>query len=245
MAVRRMFSLNVVDSDAFLDMPLTSQALYFHLSMKADDDGFVNSPKKIQRLIGATDGDAEILVTRKFIIPFQTGVIVIRHWRLNNYLRADRYNPTVFQAEKSMLSTDENGAYFLDGNKVGIPMVDQRYPQIRLDKDSKDKNSNSSFKKDSSNNFSIDISYIPSTDEQDNINRFVEIFNSIDHVTPCTDINTQTRNNISDILMSYDPFEITTAFRHLAVPAYAMTLPISLDWFADMGNFRKVFEGNV
>ena len=133
----------------------------------------------------------------------------------------------------------------MDENKVGIPMVDQRYTQIRLDKDSKDKNSNSSFKKDSSNNLTTDISYIPSTNEQDNINRFVEIFNSIDHVTPCTDINPQTRNNISEILMSYDPYEITTAFRHLAVPAYAMTIPVSLEWFADMGNFRKVFEGNT
>ena len=241
MAVKRMFSLSVVDSDAFLDMPLSSQVLYFHLSMRADDDGFVNSPKKIQRLIGATDGDAEMLITRRFIIPFQTGVIVITHWRLNNYLRNDRHHPTVYQTEKSMLSTDENGAYFLDANKVGIPNGNQMATEYRLDKDSKDKNSNSSFKKDSSNNPSIDISYIPSTDEQDNINRFVEIFNSISNMPPCESIDPITKTNITDILNIYDPIEITTTFKHLA----ELVIPVSIDWFADMGNFKKVFEGNV
>ena len=237
MAVKRMFSLSVVDSDAFLDMPLTSQILYFHLSMRADDDGFVNNPKKIQRLIGATDGDAAMLLARKFVIPFDNGLIVITHWRLNNYLRADRYHPTVYQTEKSMLGIDENGAYFLDENKVGIPMVDQRYTQYRLDKDSEVKNSNSSFKKNG-NNTSLDISYIPSTDEKDNINRFVEIFNGISKV-PCDEIPFETRNNISNILVAYDPIEITQAFRNLA----SSTLSIDLDWLVN--NFSKAYEGNI
>lgn len=237
MAVKRMFSLNVVDSDAFLDMPLTSQILYFHLSMRADDDGFVNNPKKIQRLIGATDGDAAMLLARKFVIPFDNGLIVITHWRLNNYLRADRYHPTVYQTEKSMLGIDDNGAYFLDENKAGIPMVDQRYTQNRLDKKSIDENSNSSFKKNGSNT-SLNISFIPSTDEKENINRFVEIFNCISK-TPCDDVSFEIRNNISSILMVYDPIEITQAFRNLA----SSTLSIDLDWLTN--NFSKVFEGNI
>lgn len=237
MAVKRMFSLNVVDSDAFLDMPLTSQILYFHLSMRADDDGFVNNPKKIQRLIGATDGDAAMLLARKFVIPFDNGLIVITHWRLNNYLRADRYHPTVYQTEKSMLGIDDNGTYFLDENKAGIPMVDQRYTQNRLDKKSIDENSNSSFKKNGSNT-SLDISFIPSTDEKENINRFVEIFNCISK-TPCDDVSFEIRNNISSILMVYDPIEITQAFRNLA----SSTLSIDLDWLTN--NFSKVFEGNI
>lgn len=238
MAVKRMFSLSVVDSDAFLDMPLTSQILYFHLSMRADDDGFVNNPKKIQRLIGATDGDAAMLLARKFVIPFDNGLIVITHWRLNNYLRADRYHPTVYQTEKSMLGIDENGAYFLDENKLGIPMVDQRYTQYSLEKNSEVKNSNSSFKKNGSNNTSLDISYIPSTDEKDNINRFVEIFNGISK-TPCDEVSYETENSISNILVAYDPIEITQAFRNLA----SSELSIDLDCFVN--NFSKAYEGNL
>ena len=237
MAEKRMFSLSVVDSDAFLDMPLSSQALYFHLSMKADDDGFINSPKKIQRSIGATDGDAQMLVARRFIIPFRTGVIVIRHWRLNNYLRSDRYHPTVYQAERSMLSIDDNGAYYLDANKVGIPSDNQADTENSIAEDSKEKIS-ISFKEKDDNNTNLDISFIPSTDEKENINRFVELFNSISQ-TPCNAIGPQTTINITDILLTYDPIEITQAFRNLA----ASPTSIDLDWFAN--NFRKVFEGNV
>ena len=88
MAERRMFAKTIIDSDAFLDMPLSSQALYFHLNMRADDDGFVNSPKKIQRLIGCTDDDFKLLIAKSFIIPFESGVVVIKHWRINNYIRS-------------------------------------------------------------------------------------------------------------------------------------------------------------
>ena len=84
-----MFSKTIVDSDAFLDMPLSTQALYFHLSMRADDDGFLNNTKRIQRLIGATDDDLKLLVMKRFVIPFEDGVVVIKHWRMNNYIRTD------------------------------------------------------------------------------------------------------------------------------------------------------------
>ena len=145
MAERRMFSLSVVDSDAFLDMPLSSQALYFHLSMRADDDGFVNNPKKIQRTIGASDGDAEMLVVRKFIMPFETGVVVIRHWRINNLLRRDRYRETVYQDEKKKLSVDDVGVYsYKAGNQLatnGQPNGNQLATQYSIGKESKGKSS--------------------------------------------------------------------------------------------------------
>ena len=97
MAERRMFTQKIVDSDAFLDMPLTTQALYFHLNMRADDDGFVNNPKKIQRMICASDDDLKLLIAKRFLLAFENGVVVIKHWRMHNLLRKDRYNPTQYQ----------------------------------------------------------------------------------------------------------------------------------------------------
>ena len=111
MAERRMFAKTIVDSDAFLDMPLSTQALYFHLSMRADDDGFVNNPKKIQRFVGASDDDCKLLVSKRFILVFESGVIVIKHWKIHNYIQKDRYTPTTYTSEKAMLSTEKNGAY--------------------------------------------------------------------------------------------------------------------------------------
>lgn len=111
MAERRMFAKTIIDSDAFLDMPLSAQALYFHLSMRADDDGFVNSPKKIQRTIGASDDDCNLLIMNRFIITFESGIIVIKHWKIHNYIQKDRYKPTLYQEEKSLLSENENKSY--------------------------------------------------------------------------------------------------------------------------------------
>lgn len=113
MAERRMFAKTIIDSDAFVDMPLSTQALYFHLSMRADDEGFVNSPKKIQRMIGASDDDMRVLAGKKFIIPFETGIVVIKHWKIHNYIRGDRIVETKYTDEKSMLVLNENGAYSL------------------------------------------------------------------------------------------------------------------------------------
>ena len=114
MADRRMFSKSIVLSDAFLDMPATTRCLYFTLNMFADDDGFVNSPKSIMRTCGASEDDLKVLCGKKFVIPFETGVIVIKHWRINNYLRGDRYKPTKYTEEKAELIVEENGAYRLD-----------------------------------------------------------------------------------------------------------------------------------
>lgn len=108
MAERRMFAKSVIDSDLFLDMPPTTQMLYFHLAMRADDDGFINNPRRIQRMIGASDDDMRILIAKQFILTFENGVIVIRHWKLHNYIRKDMYHPTEYQAERQMLSLKNN-----------------------------------------------------------------------------------------------------------------------------------------
>lgn len=143
MAERRMFAKTIIDSDAFLDMPLSTQALYFHLSMRADDDGFINSPKKVQRMVGCGDDDLKLLIAKNFLIPFESGVVVIKHWKIHNYIRNDRYKPTVYKEEKSQLYLKENNSYTLDknlgipnGNQVVYQMETQVRDSIELGKDS-------------------------------------------------------------------------------------------------------------
>ena len=112
-----MFAKTIIDSDAFLDMPLSTQALYFHLSMRADDDGFINNPKKIQRMIGCSDDDLKLLVAKNFIIPFESGIVVIKHWKIHNYIRGDRKKDTVYPEEMALLIEKDNGAYSLKSNE--------------------------------------------------------------------------------------------------------------------------------
>lgn len=114
MAQKRMFSLNVVDTDKFLEMPISSRLLYYELGMRADDDGFVDNWKKILMFTGLKEDDMKVLILKQFVIPFESGVIVIRHWRLNNYLQNDRTKPTIYQEELKQLNLDENNVYTMD-----------------------------------------------------------------------------------------------------------------------------------
>lgn len=134
MAERRMFAKTIVLSDAFLDMSLGARCLYMTFGMLADDDGFVNAPKSIMRQCGASEDDYKVLIAKKFIIPFESGVIVIKHWRINNYLQKDRVQPTKYQDEMALLSVEKNGAYTTDSSNVYIEGV-------YIDKNSIDKNS--------------------------------------------------------------------------------------------------------
>lgn len=111
MAQRRMFSLQIVDTDAFMDMPLSAQALYFHLGMRADDDGFVSNARRIQKLVGAADDDLKLLIAKRFILVFESGVIVLKHWKISNYIQKDRYKPTLYREEKATLYLKPDGAY--------------------------------------------------------------------------------------------------------------------------------------
>jgi hypothetical protein len=133
MAERRMFAKTIIDSDAFLDMPMSARLLYYDLSMRADDDGFVNSPKKIMRMVGATQDDMNILILKKFLIPFESGVVVIKHWRIHNYIRKDTCNETNYKEEKCRLEYDENKAYRVKSDSC-IPSVDEPSTQVRLGK---------------------------------------------------------------------------------------------------------------
>ena len=113
MAERRMFAKTIVDSDMFIDMPMSARLLYYDLAMRADDDGFVNSPKKIMRFVGASMDDMNVLIAKQFIILFESGVVVIKHWKIHNYIQKDRYKATSYQAEKESL-TLKNGTYYTD-----------------------------------------------------------------------------------------------------------------------------------
>ena len=143
MAERRMFAKTIIDSDAFIDMPITARLLYYDLSMRADDDGFVNSPKKIMRMIGASQDDLSILILRKFLIPFDNGVVVIKHWRIHNYIRKDMYHETKYKSEKAQLTLDNNNAYTISdtdtlqvcNEPVTNPSTQVRLGKVRLGKD--------------------------------------------------------------------------------------------------------------
>ena len=142
MAERRMFTKRITESDAFLDMPSSTQMLYFHFSMNADDDGFVNNPKKIQKMCGASDDDFKLLIAKSFIILFDSGIIVIKHWKMHNYIQADRYRPTDYVEEKSMLGIKSNKAYTLDVSKMDTECIQNGYVgKDSIDKDSIDKDS--------------------------------------------------------------------------------------------------------
>ena len=164
MAERRMFAKTIVLSDAFLDMPLSARCLYFTLGMLADDDGFINSPKSIIRQCGASEDDMKLLILKKFVLPFDTGIIVIKHWRINNYLQKDRYNETKYLDEKKTLEIEPNGAY-----------TRTVYTQVSIGKDSIDKN--------------IYIEPVPLNDgteytpSEAEINEYTRLYPSVDIIT--------------------------------------------------------------
>lgn len=142
MAQKRMFSMKIVDTDVFLDMPQSTQNLYFHLGMRADDEGFVGNIKRIMKMLGSSEDDEKVLLSKRFILEFESGVVVIKHWLINNYLQNDRIKETSYLQEKSLLYVKENGAYTFD-KEQGKPLLeDKMYTKCihRLDKISIEEN---------------------------------------------------------------------------------------------------------
>lgn len=137
-----MMAKSIMDSDLFLEMPQSSQNLYFHLLLRADDDGFVGNPRQIMRMVNCSEDDMRILIMKQFLIPFNSGIVVIKHWKIHNYIRNDRYKPTIYQEEKKLLEENDNKEY-----KLGIPDGYQRETQYSIGKysivkDSIEKNNN-------------------------------------------------------------------------------------------------------
>lgn len=142
-----MMAKSIMDSDLFLEMPQSSQNLYFHLLLRADDDGFVGNPRQIMRMVNCSEDDMRILIMKQFLIPFNSGIVVIKHWKIHNYIRNDRYKPTIYQEEKKLLEENDNKEY-----KLGIPDGYQRETQYSIGKysivkDSIEKNNNNAQRK--------------------------------------------------------------------------------------------------
>lgn len=220
MAERRMFAKTIIDSDAFLDMPATTQLLYFHLSMRADDDGFVNKPKSIMRMIGASQNDAELLVQKKFVIPFDSGVVVIKHWKIHNYIRKDMYKETKYKKEKDRLIFDENNAYKLPCDKtVTKPLQDcvESSTQDRLGKDSIGKDS-------------IDIYTMCDSDESHDVKKLTKadidsFFDSLWQLYPVK----KGKGQVSEAKRK-KLYEIGEAEMHRAIHRYLTELKKDADW---------------
>jgi len=133
--------MKIVDTDAFLEMPQSSQLLYFHLAMRADDDGFISNPRRIMKMIGSNDDDFKVLLLKRFLLNFESGVCVIKHWLIHNLVRGDRYTPTQYIREKQMLIIDDKTKKYSlnNGSQLVIPNDNQRMTQDRLGEDSIDK----------------------------------------------------------------------------------------------------------
>ena len=179
MAERRMFAKSIVLSDAFLDMPMSSRCLYFTLGMLADDDGFVGGAKSIMRQCGASQDDMLLLLQKRFVIGFDNGVIVIKHWRMNNYLQKDRHKKTNYTEELAQLQVEENGAY--------TECIQNVYTgKDSIDKNSIDKNSIDNTICSEQNAHSLEFISLPLNDKtnfsisEDEVNKYQELYPNVD-----------------------------------------------------------------
>ncbi len=183
MAERRMFAQTIIDSDAFLSMPLSAQSLYFHLAMRADDDGFINNPNKIKKMVGAKDKDYNTLCQKRFILLFDSGVCVIKHWKINNYIAKDRYKPTLYREEYKTLSLDDKNAYtFSTDNeqKSSDNLSTSRIQSVSNSSQSRTQSVDSLETQVSIGKYSIDKSSIDKSKEKENfIKRKIESYVSI------------------------------------------------------------------
>ena len=261
MAQKRMFTMKIVDSDAFLEMPLSTQCLYFHLNMRADDDGFIGNTKRIMKITGASEDDLRLLIAKRFVLTFEDGVIVIKHWRMHNTLSRDRYAETSYTDEKKMLLLKDNGSYSLTG---GNPIDDTRLiersgrqTQQRRNKDATktlsdiDKGLDIGLDKDKEKDNNLIVS--KDTIRQTGVRRVIEEWNKLQEVgiNPIRDIKQSSKRyqllkgrireyGMDDILKAMDNIRNSDFLRGENKNGWMITF----DWFVKPNNFLKVLEGN-
>lgn len=244
-----MFAKTIIDSDAFLDMPVTARLLYYDLSMRADDDGFVNSPKKIMRMIGASQDDINILIFRKFIIPFDNGIVVIKHWRIHNYIRKDTYNETPYIEQKAMLELDENKSYRLINQEqfeARQLSVDDSSTQVRLGKNRLGKNSIDNNKKKETSSSKEDSVSKENVDYEEVKNLFNSICKSYPKIRSITD---KRKKHIKTRLSKYTLDDFKEAFNKMENSEFmkgnVTNWRASFDWIIESeNNLMKTLEGN-
>ena len=250
MADRRMMSKKIIDSDAFLEMPLSSQALYFHLLLRADDDGFLNSARKIMREVGANQNDYDVLVMKRFLIQFEDGICVIKHWRIHNYIQRDRYKPTLYTDERSLLVTKDNGSYSLntectqdesDMSTDGVPYESRMDTDCvpctpRLVKVSIGKDSNT-----------VSNDTVRSTDVQ----LIIDAWNSLPGLSRITKLvsGSQRYEWLRVRIREYGIDEVLRAIENIRNCPFLLGKSkggwtITFDWFVRPNNFPKVLDGN-
>lgn len=238
MAERRMISKKITDTDAFLDMPLTTQALYFHFLQNADDDGFVGNPNSIMRKVGASKNDYDLLMVKRFIIVFDSGICVIKHWRIHNYIQKDRYVPTTFIKEKAQLETEENGAY-----TECIQNVSNLYAQYSIGKDS--------IVEDSIGKDSIEGERAPTREPvHSKAQTIVDLFNGLcPSLSKVTVLSTCREKAITARLKEFTVEQFTTVFKKAEASKFltgrnGKAWRANFDWLINASNFVKVLDGN-
>lgn len=259
LAQKRMFTMKIVDSDAFLDMPATTQCLYFHLNMRADDDGFIGNPKRIMKITGASEDDLRLLIAKRFVLTFEDGVIVIKHWRMHNTLSRDRYTETSYIDEKRMLLLKDNGSYSLTG---GNPIDDTRLiersgrqTQQRRNKDATKTHSDKGLDIDKDIDKEKDNKLIVSKDTicQTDVQRVIEEWNKLQEVgiNPIRDIKPSSKRYqlLKGRIREYGIDEVLNAINNARNSDFLRGennrgWMITFDWFVKPNNFTKVLEGN-
>ena len=260
MAEKRMFTMKIVDSDAFLDMPLSAQSLYFHLNMRADDEGFLNNPKKIMRMVGASEDDLKILIAKRFLLTFDSGVVVIKHWKMHNSLRKDRYSETQYTEELSQLCIKENGSYTEATNcqpadnqvtttcQPTDNQVTTTCPhRLSIDKDRLDKIRVDEDADIYTVNEYTEQQPLPELDDNDLIVQTwncCQVTKNIDRIKPMTKRETDTRLCVEGDLQKY-----LNTIRSLDNKAFFLKQMqqgrlLTYDWFCNPNNYQKVVEGN-
>lgn len=238
MAEKRMFTQKIIDSDAFLDMPLSTQALYFHLNMRADDDGFVNNPKRIQRTVGASEDDLKLLIAKRFLLCFENGVIVIKHWRMHNTLRKDRYNPTQYQEQFAMLEVKNNSAYTEKKPDADIvatdwqPLGNQPATQRSIE----------------------EISIVEKREEkgrkEEKAQQIADLFNSLcPSFSKVKVLSDSMKTEIANTLAEFSESDISAAFEKAEQSSFLKgknerKWKASFDWLIKAENIAKVLNGN-
>lgn len=268
MANKRMFTMKIVDTDAFLDMPLSTQCLYFHLNMRADDDGFIGNPKRIEKIIGANDDDLKLLIAKRFVILFDDGVIVIKHWRMHNTLSRDRYIETSYTDKKKKLLLKDNGSYSLtNGNSIDDTKliersnrqtqkrrkIDERKTHsdkdIGLDKDL-ELDLDTELDKDKEKDIN-DLIVSKDTIRQTDVQRIIDEWNTLEEfgINPVKRMTSKReqavkarirQNHMDDILEAIENIRHSSFLQGQNKEGWMITF----DWFLKPGNFSKVFEGN-
>jgi hypothetical protein len=261
LANKRMFTMKIVDTDAFLDMPLSTQCLYFHLNMRADDDGFIGNPKRIEKIIGANDDDLKLLIAKRFVILFDDGVIVIKHWRMHNTLSRDRYIETSYTDEKKKLLLKDNGSYSLtNGNSIDDTKLiersnrqtqNRRKIDVQKTHSDIDKDIDSDIELDKDKEKDIkDLIVSKDTIRQTDVQRIINEWNTLEEfgitpvkrMTPKREQAVKARirqNCVEDILEAIENIRRSTFLQGQNKNGWMVTF----DWFLKPGNFAKVFEG--